>query len=401
MAAPRRASCSSHRSRTKTSALRCRALLAKSCRTGFVDVFQPTRAAMKTADANSRLTFNGVHLNEAGYRIFAEQLFRGMFSETAPEPRAEIKTAVEDKNRQFFRRYRALNAYYIYGGRAEPYGVVNFPGELQKFDELVANRDRHLIALAQGQPSTLDDANTTKLPAITGDRPINEWLEAGEELKAFNIDPRLEVNLFASEAQFPDLAKPIQMRFDSRGRLWVSCSTTYPQVIPGEEPNDKIVILEDTDHDGRADKCSVFATGLHIPLSFELGDGGVYVSEQPHLTFLKDTDGDGKAHHRELVLTGFGTEDSHHSLHDITWSPEGDLIFRESIFHHSQVETPHGPVRAVHPSSSTAAGPAMGRSGDRRDKCRCLHGEPADYGPGPGRSNGPCRAGSPSRGRRR
>ena len=80
-------------------------------------------------------------------------------------------------------------------------------------------------------------------------------------------------------------------------------------------------------------------------MSFELGDGGVYVSEQPHLVFLKDTDGDGKADFRRKILTGFGTEDSHHALHDVAWSPDGDLIFRESIFHHSQIETPHGPVR--------------------------------------------------------
>ncbi|MHC4880042.1 MAG: PVC-type heme-binding CxxCH protein, partial [Planctomycetota bacterium] len=127
--------------------------------------------------------------------------------------------------------------------------------------------------------------------------------------------------------------------------LWVSCSLTYPHVYPGNEPNDKIVILEDTDKDGRADKSTVFADDLHIPLSFEFGDGGVYVSEQPHLSFLKDTDGDDKADVHEIVLTGFGTEDSHHSLHDFAWTPDGDLIFRESIFHHSQVETPYGPVR--------------------------------------------------------
>ena len=85
------------------------------------------------------------------------------------------------------------------------------------------------------------------------------------------------------------------MRWDSRGRLWVACSTTYPHVYPGNEPNDKLVILEDTDGDGKADKSSVFADDLHIPLSFEFGDGGVYVSEMPELTFIKDTDGDGKA----------------------------------------------------------------------------------------------------------
>ena len=158
--------------------------------------------------------------------------------------------------------------------------------------------------------------------------------------------PRFEVNLFAGEEEFPEIACPIQMRWDSQGRMWVSCSTTYPHVYPGDEPSDKLVILEDTDGDGKADKSSVFADDLHIPLSFEFGDGGVYVSEEPHLSFIKDTDGDGKADYREKVLTGFGCEDSHHALHDFAWTPDGDLIFRESIFHHSQVED------AVWPSSA-------------------------------------------------
>jgi plastocyanin len=130
--------------------------------------------------------------------------------------------------------------------------------------------------------------------------------------------------------------------------------------MPGEAPQDKILILEDTNGDHRADKCSVWADKLAIPLSFEFGNGGVFVSDQPHLTFLKDTDGDGKADHREKLLTGFGTEDSHHALHDFVWSPEGDLIFRESIFHHSQVETPYGPVRARE-SSFFRYTPATGR----------------------------------------
>ena len=124
---------------------------------------------------------------------------------------------------------------------------------------------------------------------------------AADELKAFKIDPRFEVNLFAGEEQFPEIANPIQMRLDTRGRLWVSCSNTYPHVYPGNEPHDKLVILEDTDGDGQADKSTIFADNLHIPLSFEFGDGGVYVSDMPHLTFLKDTDGDGKADLRKAA----------------------------------------------------------------------------------------------------
>ena len=309
------------------------------------------------------VTINGVHLNEQGYAFFAETLFRELIQETPPKLNEAVRAAVVEKETKFFQYYRPLNYYYIKGGRAEPYGVVNFPGELNRLLQMVENRDQSIwkvaVSLRESSPPATDlalvsrretatlDAALPPLPVITGDRPVNEWVTPAEELKAFKIDPRFEVNCFASEEDFPDLfVKPIAIRFDAQGRLWVSTSTTYPQIVPGAEPEDKILILEDTNGDGKADTCKVWADKLHIPLSFEFGNGGVFVSDQPHLTFLKDTDGDGKADHREKLLTGFGTEDSHHALHDFVWSPEGDLIFRESIFHHSQVETPFGPVRA-------------------------------------------------------
>ncbi len=301
-------------------------------------------------------TTNGVHLNTQGYAAFAERLYSQLTQETAPKLNEAVRAAVVEKEGKFFQHYRPLNYFYIKGGRMEPYGVVNFPGELKKLLQMTETRDQVIWDIASGKtsvpsvasvPSLPDDSNTEKLPVITGDRPINEWLSPADELAAFKIDPRFEVNCFASEEDFPGLfVKPIQIRWDTKGRLWVSTSTTYPQIMPGEEPQDKILILEDTNGDHRADKCSVWADKLAIPLSFEFGNGGVFVSDQPHLTFLKDTDGDGKADHREKLLTGFGTEDSHHALHDFVWSPEGDLISRESIFHHSQVETPYGPVRA-------------------------------------------------------
>lgn len=322
---------------------------------GFADVFDPLLALK----SNNQTTINGVHLNEQGYRSFSEELFRAVFHETAPTLNEGVRAAVVEKETKFFQYYRPLNYYYIKGGRAEPYGVVNFPGELEKLKQMVANRDQLIWNIAEGKVTPekkppaepdvtelVDDSNTLPLPAITGDRPVNEWLSPEDELKAFKIDPRFEVNCFVSEEDFPEFVKPIAMRFDGQGRLWVSTSITYPQILPGHVPEDKILILEDTNHDGKADKCSVWADKLHIPLSFEFGNGGIFVSDQPNLTFIKDTDGDGKADFRQKLLTGFGTEDSHHALHDFAWSPEGDLIFRESIFHHSQVETPYGPVRA-------------------------------------------------------
>ena len=157
--------------------------------------------------------------------------------------------------------------------------------------------------------------------------------------------PGYEVNLFASEQEFPEIAKPVAMTFDARGRLWVLTSPTYPHLLPGKKPTDKLVILEDTNADGRADKSTVFVDDLYQPMGFELGDGGVYVSQQPTLMFLRDTDGDDKADERRVILHGFGTEDSHHSIHAFQWGPGGDLYFQEGTFHHTQVETPHGPVR--------------------------------------------------------
>jgi glucose/arabinose dehydrogenase/azurin len=159
------------------------------------------------------------------------------------------------------------------------------------------------------------------------------------------LAPGYEVNLFASEQEFPEIAKPVAMTFDARGRLWVLTSPTYPHLLPGKKPADKLVVLEDSNADGRADTSTVFADDLYLPMGFELGDGGVYVSQQPNLVFLRDRDGDGKADERRVVLHGFGTEDSHHAMHAFQWGPGGDLYFQEGTFHHTQVETPYGPVR--------------------------------------------------------
>ncbi len=311
----------------------------------FVDAFTKTELAMRDADTD--LTVNGAHLNDAGYQLFARVVFGQLFARDTPVAQEALRQTVIDKNRQFFRRYRPANTFYYTGGRNRSYGYLDFLPAMKNFDIMVANRDQRIWALAQGRSfdKPVDDSNVPQLPTTKQSRGANEYLSAEEEKQAFKVDPRFEVNLFAGEEQFADIGAPIQMRWDGQGRLWVSCSTTYPHVYPGNEPNDKLVILEDTDGDGRADKSTVFADDLHIPLSFEFGDGGVYVSEMPDLTFIKDTDGDGKADYRRRVLSGFGTEDSHHALHDMTWTPDGDLIWREAIFHHSQVETPYGPVR--------------------------------------------------------
>ena len=166
--------------------------------------------------------------------------------------------------------------------------------------------------------------------------------DPASQLENFDLLPGYQANLFASDPMF---ANPIHMHWDSRGRLWVACSWAYPQLKPGEVANDKIIILEDTNDDGVADKSTVFAEGLYLPTGIELANGGCYVAQSPDVFFLKDTDGDDVADVKELVLTGFGIEDSHHSISAWRRGPGGWIYFQEGIFLHAQVETQYGVVR--------------------------------------------------------
>lgn len=159
------------------------------------------------------------------------------------------------------------------------------------------------------------------------------------QLSQFQVADGFEVNLFASD---PMVVKPIQMNWDEKGRLWVVSSTVYPHLKPGETANDKILVLEDIDGDGKADKSTVFAEGLFTPTGILPGDGGVYVANSTEILHLKDTDGDGKADETQTILTGFGTGDTHHLIHTFRWGPDGLMYFNQSIYIYSHVETPWG-----------------------------------------------------------
>jgi putative heme-binding domain-containing protein len=189
------------------------------------------------------------------------------------------------------------------------------------------------LTLAQDKPAAPDKAALQAEPP-----PPDPEIER----KSFKVAEGFEVNLFAAD---PLVSKPTQMNWDARGRLWISTSSVYPMVVPGEIPNDRIVILEDTDGDGKADKATVFAEGLHIPTGVEPGDGGAYVANSTELIHLRDTDGDGKADLRRVILSGFGTEDTHHIVHTFRWGPDGALYFNQSIYIHSHIETPNGTRR--------------------------------------------------------
>ena len=163
-------------------------------------------------------------------------------------------------------------------------------------------------------------------------------------MAAIKPGPGLKVELFASEETFPELVNPVQMAFDTKGRLWVACWKNYPHWQPKTPMDDKLLILEDTNGDGKADKRTVFAGDLNNPTGFEFYGGGVIVAQQPNLVFLKDTNGDDRYDVKEILLHGFDSADTHHAINSFTFDPGGALYMQEGIFHRTSVESPWGPV---------------------------------------------------------
>ena len=148
-----------------------------------------------------------------------------------------------------------------------------------------------------------------------------------------------EVQLVASE---PTVVNPIQINFDARGRLYVLCVPRYPQILPGQAPNDYVVMLDDFDKTGKARRSRIVVDGLMVPTGMMPGDGGVYVGQAETLLHFREPPGDGKFQKR-LLLTGFGTADTHHTLNTFRWGPDGSLYFNQGVYIHSTVETPFGP----------------------------------------------------------
>lgn len=326
--------------------------VARSLDIPFIDLYAPTQRLMASKDDS--LTTNGIHLNDAGFRAVSELMAEALslpVSRWADDAQAgELKEVVAVKNQHFFYRHKAQNGEYIYGRRREWAGGSALPAELKQIDDMVVRLDS--LVWASAKDGARVDRNAINTIVTSGqeniDKPIETTLKDLEIAKSNFILPEgYEVELFASELDFP-IANPVSFTFDGQGRLWVASMPSYPHYTPGNPPNDKIVVLEDTDGDGKADKHTVFADSLYLPLSFELGDGGVYLTQAPDFIFLKDTDGDGRADERKVLLSGFGTEDSHHTLNTYTWGPDGALYMHMGTFLHTQVETPYGPRRGAY-----------------------------------------------------
>ncbi len=332
--------------------------VAKANSVPFVDLYAPTKAAY--AKAKTPLTINGVHLNDAGNRVLAGIIDDALFPASPTYPPlaadtvAKILPAVKDKNFHWYQRYRVTDGYSVYGGRA----WLKFVGgqsnyevaqrELDVLDIMTANRDKVVWAAAQGKEIKADDTNLPDFIAVPTNKPgtgpeKKHIFQTGEDaIKSMTVAKGLKVTLFASEEKWPELAKPVQMAWDTKGRLWVAVWPNYPHWKPGDPYNDKLLIFEDTDGDGKADKMTVFAENLQNPTGFEFYNGGVLVAQAPDLVFLKDSKGGDKADTFQRVLHGLDTADTHHASNSFVLDPGGAMYFQEGTFHHSQVEDPYG-----------------------------------------------------------
>jgi putative membrane-bound dehydrogenase-like protein len=198
------------------------------------------------------------------------------------------------------------------------------------FDNFVFHAERPRFA------DELDPKKVT--PPPPADVVKFEGLSPQEAAKAITLPEGFKATLFAAE---PDVRQPVAFTIDPRGRLWVLECLTYPNRAPDGQGKDNIVIFEDTDGDGKADKRTLFAEGLNLATALEVGFGGVYVGAAPHLLFIPDRNGDDKPDGKpEVLLDGWGYQDTHETLNTFTWGPDGWLYGCQGVFTHSKVGKP-------------------------------------------------------------
>lgn len=323
----------------------------------FVDLFTPTLQLFESS--SQRYTINGIHLNEDGYKHLAGIISQALLDKPAPaeDQLAKLYAAVEDKNWHWHNRYHATDGNDIWGGRSTLTFVDGqsnadvLKHELVMLDVMTANRDKAIWAAAEGKANEIDDSNVPPPVKVIsnvggGSKSSNaekegsiDYLTPEESLAKINVPDGYQLNVFASEVQFPDLANPVQMQVDAKGRLWAASWNTYPKWEPGKEMNDSLMIFEDTNGDGRADIRKIFAN-VHNPLGFEFWGGGVIVTSGPDLLFLKDTDGDDRADVRYPLLQGLGTADTHHAANNLVYGPDGGIYWQSGIFLVHNHETP-------------------------------------------------------------
>ena len=175
-----------------------------------------------------------------------------------------------------------------------------------------------------------------------------------EERASFTLPPGFEMELVVSEEMDKGFGKFVAVDWDLQGRLWTMTALEYP-VDANESPavakelyasraKDKVLVYDRDPKSptGYASKARVFADGLAIPLGILPYKNGVYVQHGTEIVFLSDTDGDGKADKREVMLSGFGVQDSHLFPHQFTRAPGNWIWFAQGAFNYGKVKTTTG-----------------------------------------------------------
>jgi azurin/lysophospholipase L1-like esterase len=319
------------------------ATVAKQRQIQFVDLYTVSTAAY--ASHKAPLTDNGIHLNAAGNRAIATHLAELFLGKPAvakldSNQVMQVAKAVSVKSGYVATVVRPVNGVLYFGVRARP---KEYAAEMPRYHQLITAADAVTHRMAADPATRFDPAPLTLPPLVEFGKTGVSAQKIQQQMK---VADGYKVNLFASEDDFPELRNPEQIAFDDRGRLWVVTMPSFPSTIPGDAPTDKIIVLEDSDHDGKADTCTTFADGLTVPDGLAFHEDGVIISHQPRLVFMKDTDGDGKADVERELMRGIDVADAHHGGM-IAIGPMGHVMFCDGVFHRSQLETPHGVTRGI------------------------------------------------------
>jgi putative membrane-bound dehydrogenase-like protein len=188
-------------------------------------------------------------------------------------------------------------------------------------------------------PNEITPSEMTVMP------PMEVSLHAGlsglEAVKAMTLPKGFTVKLAAAE---PEVVRPIAFTIDDRGRLWVAEARTYPVRAPDGQGKDRILIFEDTNGDGQLDSRKVFVENLNLVSGLEIGFGGVWVGAAPYLLFIPIKPGtDLPAGPPQVMLDGWGYQDTHEMLNTFTWGPDGWLYGTHGVFTNSNVGKPGAP----------------------------------------------------------
>lgn len=256
-------------------------------------------------------TYLHSHLQPDNNVLAVREVKADQFKDLADAKRPDTK----EEPYTWTRNYGKGRVFYTAYGHDER--TWSQPGFMQLLERgilwAVGDQVKKLHDDLKPQPFAYGEAKLPNYEKRPGPQLRQQALSPEESMKHIQVPVDFTLDLFAHE---PNVMHPIAMSWDERGRLFVLITKDYPNErkpdgagLPGG--SDYILICEDTNQDGKADKFTRFADGLSIPTGMAFGNGGLFVSQAPHMLFLQDTNGDDKADVKKILFTGFGTFDTH------------------------------------------------------------------------------------------